>query len=88
MSNEFRSQWGPDHSPEFGLWMLAIVAFCMSGFLASIFPIIEVAISFFVITVGIFCAIRIALKVRNERRLDHEAMYGPITEQEKEQSNG
>lgn len=73
---------GPDSGPEFKFLMLGIVLLCASGMLSSIFPIVEIVMISLLILAGVTATIMLVRHVLKERRLDWEAFYGPLDEEE------
>lgn len=74
--------WGPSHSPDYQPLMGLIVAVVVMGFLSAIFPIVELILSIIVIIGLISTAVGLIWYYARERKLDHEAFYGHISERD------
>lgn len=75
---------GPSDSPAYAPIMGVLITICALGFLSSMFPIIDYIVGAIVAVALLVTIIRVVEHIRREHRLDWEAQYGPLTEEEKE----
>lgn len=64
---------GPQDSPEFKPLMVATVIVCTLGFLAAIFPFLQLLLSILFATAGVAVVGWAVYYILHERRLDREA---------------
>lgn len=67
--------------------MFGLITICALGLLSALFPIIDFIIGAIVVTALLITIVRVVMHIQNERRLDWEAEFGPLTDEEKEQIN-
>lgn len=86
MENNF-PEWGPRNSPEFGPIIATLTIILGIACACAIFPIVASIVTI-VFSLGLIAGVGyLIMWVRRERKLDWEAMYGPLTEEEKEHAN-
>lgn len=77
---------GPTDSPDYPILMAGAVGLCLLGFASSVIPYFDIIMIGVVVTAGLVAVYRIVAHICRERRLDHEALYGPITEEEEHEN--
>lgn len=71
-------QWGPSHSPEYQPIMAGIIIVCALGFLCSIFPVLEIALSIFIMILIAMALIGGLHFLYKQYRLDQEVLHGDL----------